>query len=102
MRIFETPVGFEPTYHDFADRDLNHSDTVSYFSSPGRLRSDSLHYVTVALPRLSYRTIFADEVGLEPTVDFNVVWLTARSFRRSGHPSIFLLPDQDLNLGQLD
>ena len=27
------------------------------FCSPGRLRSDSLHYVTVALPRLSYRTI---------------------------------------------
>ena len=31
MHTFETPVGFEPTYHDFADRDLNHSDTVSYF-----------------------------------------------------------------------
>ena len=71
----ETPDGFEPTYHSFADWDLSHSDTVSFlllsvrvtippplvyqtsalpneltdnFCSPGRLRSDSLHYVTVA------------------------------------------------------
>jgi hypothetical protein len=29
----------------------------AFFGSPGRLRSDSLHYVTVALPQLSYRTI---------------------------------------------
>ena len=26
----ETPDGFEPTYHSFADWDLSHSDTVSF------------------------------------------------------------------------
>ena len=52
------------------------NELTDNFCSPGRLRSDSLHYVTVTLPRLSYKTIFAGPVGFEPTS----LCLTGRSF----------------------
>ena len=50
----ETPDGFEPTYHSFADWDLSHSDTVSFVvglagndpttSKVSASRSDHLSY----------------------------------------------------------
>ena len=52
------------------------NELTDNFCSPGRLRSDSLHYVTVTLPRLSYKTILAGPVGFEPTS----LCLTGRSF----------------------
>ena len=50
-------AGYDPTTSCVSDK-CSTKWANRQFCSPGRLRSDSLHYVTVALPRLSYKTIF--------------------------------------------